>query len=148
MRISRPGSSPSASGVKKAGPAAGGAGFEVARNAGAAASPVAPVAASGGAGGAGAVSGVDALMALQGVSPVGDRRDRALRKGRRMLDALDRLHLSVLDGDTSAAHLGLLRRALEDAREATDDDGLDDALAHVEVRAAVEIAKLERSRES
>ena len=99
-------------------------------------------------GGVAGIGAVDVVMALQGVDSVGERRQRSLRKGRRMLDALDRLQISVLDKTTSKAHLGLLKRSLEAEREQTGDDGLDDALAQIEVRAAVEIAKLERQQKA
>ena len=99
-------------------------------------------------GGVAGIGAVDAVMALQSVDTIGERRQRSLRKGRRMLNALDRLQISVLDNTTSKAHLGLLKRSLEVEREQTGDDGLDDALAQIEVRAAVEIAKLERQQKA
>jgi hypothetical protein len=51
----------------------------------------APRAAASGVSGAAGVSSISALMALQGIGGP-EARARALRKGRRMLDALDRLH--------------------------------------------------------
>jgi hypothetical protein len=94
--------------------------------------------------GAAGVSGVSALMALQGVGgPEG--RARALRKGRRMLDALDRLQLALLGEGPGQRHLALLRGALAEERMATGDFGLDSTLDWAEVRVAVEAAKLEKA---
>ena len=73
--------------------------------------------------------------------------DRALRKGRRLLDALDRLQLAMLGEGPSQRHLALLQGALSEQRDATGDIGLDDTLNWAEVRVAVEAAKLEREAE-
>jgi len=54
----------------------------------------APRAAASGVSGAAGVSGISALLALQGIGGP-EARARALRKGRRLLDALDRLQLAI-----------------------------------------------------
>jgi hypothetical protein len=91
---------------------------------------------------AGGVSGVSALLALQGVGGP-EARARALRKGRRMLDALDRLQLAMLGEGPTNRHLTLLTGALAEQRELTGDPALDETLGWTEVRVAVEAAKLE-----
>jgi hypothetical protein len=96
--------------------------------------------------GTGAVSGVSALLALQGVGG-SEVRARALRKGRRMLEALDRLQLAILGEGPTRRHLALLTGALAEQREPTGDPGLDETLGWTEVRVAVEAAKLERETE-
>ncbi len=96
--------------------------------------------------GAAGVSGVSALLALQGVGGP-EARARALRKGRRLLDALDRLQLALLGEGPRKRHLTLLQNALADPREPSGDLDLDDTLGWAEVRAAVEAAKLERASE-
>jgi hypothetical protein len=68
-----------------------------------------------------------------------------LRKGRRLLDALDRLQLSLLGDGPTRGHLDLLNRALQDPREPTGDVELDETLNWAEVRVAVEAAKLTRA---
>jgi hypothetical protein len=95
--------------------------------------------------GAAGVSGVGALLALQGLTP--EARQLALRKGRRLLDALDRLQLALLGDGPTTRNLALLKGALAEERQASGDAGLDDALNWAEVRAAVEAAKLEREPE-
>lgn len=107
---------------------------------------VAPRAPAAGVSAAASVSGLSALFALQGVGGP-EARDRALRKGRRLLDALDRLQLAMLGEGPSQRHLALLKGALSEQRDATGDIGLDDTLNWAEVRVAVEAAKLEREAE-
>ncbi len=101
----------------------------------------------GGVNAASGVSGVGALMALQGVGGP-EARSRALRKGRRLLDALDRLQLALLGDGPTRGHLALLNRAIAEHRDPSGDPGLDDTLNWAEVRAAVEAAKLERATEA
>jgi hypothetical protein len=93
------------------------------------------------------VSGVSTLFALQGVGGP-EARAKALRKGRRLLDALDRLQLAMLGEGPSRRHLHLLNGALAEQREATGDFQLDETLNWAEVRVAVEAAKLEKATES
>ncbi len=107
----------------------------------------APKAAASAVSGASGVSGISALMALQGVGGP-EARSRALRKGRRLLDALDRLQLAILGEGPTRRHLALLQGALSEQRDATGDFGLDDTLNWAEVRVAVEAAKLERASEA
>lgn len=104
---------------------------------------LAPKAAASGVVGPAGVSGIGALMALQGVAGP-EARSRALRKGRRILDALDRLQLALLGDGPTPGHLGLLNRALAEQRDPSGDADLDETLGWAEVRAAVEAAKLER----
>ncbi|MGL4325242.1 MAG: flagellar assembly protein FliX [Beijerinckiaceae bacterium] len=89
--------------------------------------------------------GLDAVLALQGEPDNGkERRRRAARRGHELLDALDQLKLSVLNGRVSGSQLTALRHALAEQRAQTDDPQLDDLLAHIELRAEVELAKLAR----
>ena len=102
---------------------------------------------SGGASPVGGVTGVgsvDALMALQTVDPPEERRKRAARRGRRIVDALDRLHLGLVGGHVEKAHLSLLTATLEETREETDDPHLESILDQIDLRARVEIEKAKR----
>ncbi len=91
-----------------------------------------------------AIAGVDAILALQGGGGE-EARKRAVRKGRRLLDALDRLQVAILGEGPTTAHLSLLQRALSEQREMSGDRELDETLNWAEVRAAVEAAKLEKA---
>lgn len=103
-----------------------------------------PAAAAGVAG----LMGVDALLALQDVGGPLERRRRAVRRAGRLLDALDGVKLALLGDSLSARELERLRRALQEERGATADPQLESVLDEIELRAAVEIAKLEKAQEA
>ena len=88
------------------------------------------------------VGGIDALIALQGVEDPLERRRGAVKRGRRALDALDELKLGLLDGTLSQATLNKLHAAAGFAGDASGDPGLDALLDEIELRVAVEIAKM------
>jgi len=90
------------------------------------------------------IGGLDAMLALQAVEDPQGRRRRAVRRGQRLLDALDDLKIGMLDGHVSASDLQRLASLAQDSGEAVDDPGLKDVLAEIDLRAAVELAKLER----
>ena len=139
MKVTSTSSTSSASGASGARKAADGFSLDLGAALPAAASGV------GGASAASGVAGVNSLFALQGLGGFNPARDRALRKGRRLLDALDRLQLALLGEGPTRGHLDLLNRALSEEREASGDAGLDETLNWAEVRAAVEAAKLARA---
>src|SRR4051794_30455394 len=99
---------------------AGGEGFRIV-------APQAPV----GAGQASSVSnvsgivGVEALLALQDVGTPTERKRRAVGRAGRILDVLDEIKVSLLDGDLSGAELDRLRRAVREERAGTDDPKLE-----------------------
>ena len=139
MKVGAPGAagSPSASRPTRGG---GGEGFRLASTeAFRGASQVASVSVTG------AVMGVEALLALQDIGGPLERKRRAVRRAGRILDVLDALRLGLLDGELRTGDLDLLRRAVRDQREGTDDPGLEAVLDDIELRAAVEVAKLERA---
>lgn len=92
---------------------------------------------------------LDALLAMQEADGVGERearRRRSLVRGRSLLDALDGLKAALLSGRISATDLARLTTALAQARETSGDSGLDELMAHIDLRAQVEFAKLEQAR--
>ena len=95
-------------------------------------SPVAPKAAA----------GIDALLALQGIEedPV-ERRKRSVQRGRRALDVLDDLKISLLSGKFDPAAVGRLREAASNLKSTSGDPGLDAVLSEIELRVEVELAK-------
>ncbi|MGZ3401910.1 MAG: flagellar assembly protein FliX, partial [Phenylobacterium sp.] len=58
---------------------------------------------------------------------------------------LGQIKVGLLEGELSSGDLDRLRRAIRDERDATEDPGLEAVLDEIELRAAVEMAKLERS---
>ncbi|MGC1465501.1 MAG: flagellar assembly protein FliX [Pseudolabrys sp.] len=87
------------------------------------------------------VSTVDALIALQGVEDPTERRKRAVRHGRKALDELDTLKISLLDGSIDQSSLARLKIAGEGLDQSTGDAGLDGVLGEINLRVAVELAK-------
>ena len=88
------------------------------------------------------ISTLDALMALQGVEDPAERKKRAVAKGRNALDVLDQLKLGLLDGSVDGSTLARLKVASEGLTEATGDQGLDTVLGEIDLRVAVELAKV------
>lgn len=97
-----------------------------------------------GAAAAAGLGGIESLLVLQGEEDPAQRRRRTARRGTDILDQLDRLKAAILSGRVPAIDLLRLRALLSERRDATDDPRLDEVLAHIELRAAVELAKLGR----
>lgn len=90
------------------------------------------------------ISSIDALLALQAVGDPTERRRRAVGRASRILDVLDEVKVALIDGAVTADSLDRLLGAVRDQREGTDDPKLEGVLDEVELRAAVELAKLGR----
>ena len=88
------------------------------------------------------VGGIDALVALQGMEDLTERRRRAVAKGRVALDALDELKLGLLSGSLGSSNLNRLRSVEQQLKDRTGEPGLDGVLSEIELRVAVEIAKM------
>src|SRR5580658_4870122 len=89
------------------------------------------------------VGSLDALLALQGVAGPLERRRKAVRRASVLLDVLDDLKISLLDGGVAPQTLGRLIEAIRQERAQTGDAKLESLLDEIETRAAVELAKLE-----
>ena len=87
------------------------------------------------------LGGIDALIALQGVEDPTERRHRAVKHGRRALDALDELKLGLLSGTMDQAMMLQLKAMAGNLRDGSGDDRLDQVLAEIDLRVAVELAK-------
>jgi len=87
------------------------------------------------------LGGIDALIALQGIEDPVERRRRAVKHGRRALDALDELKLGLLAGTLDQATMLRLKAVAVDLHDASGDAGLDQVLAEIDLRVAVELAK-------
>jgi len=139
MKVTGPSGIGTPSGARPA-QSAGGGGFRIATpDAAAGASQVSSASATRG------VMGVEALLALQDVGGPLERKRRAVRRAGRILDVLDDIKVGLLEGELSTGDLDRLRRAIRDEREATEDPALEAVLDEIELRAAVEAAKLEQA---
>jgi hypothetical protein len=92
---------------------------------------------------AAATAGLDALIALQMVEGPLDRKKRGLKRGRAMLDALDELKIALLTGRLPLAQLRRLVAAVDGRERDSEDERLEAILDEIELRARVELAKLE-----
>jgi hypothetical protein len=87
---------------------------------------------------------VGSILALQeiGVDPDGDARGR--QRGEDLLDRLDELRLALLEGRLPAAAIERLAEMVTARRAQVSDPRLAEILDEIELRAAVELAKLGR----
>ncbi len=85
---------------------------------------------------------MDALVALQANEDATERKKRQVKRGHDLLDGLDKLKAALLGGSVPLAQLAQLKVQLEQRRENTDDPRLEELLGHIELRVAVELAKL------
>jgi Class II flagellar assembly regulator len=91
------------------------------------------------------LTNIGALLALQGEDDLTERRRRATRRSNSLLDQLDAIRVAILDGGVSREQVSALATTLREHRDAVDDPGLNAILDDVELRAEVELAKLERA---
>jgi hypothetical protein len=89
------------------------------------------------------VTSLDAILALQGNEGPSQRRARQVRRGRDALDALEKLETALVAGRGPASLRGELD-SLRAGSEVTGESGLDAVLHEIDIRLAVESAKLER----
>lgn len=87
------------------------------------------------------LGGIDALIALQGIEDPTERRRQAVKHGRRALDALDELKLGLLAGMLDQGTMLRLKAVSADLRDGSGDERLDQVLAEIDLRVAVELAK-------
>jgi hypothetical protein len=88
------------------------------------------------------IGSLGALFALQEVADPTARRRKAVARATRLLDRLGDLQLGLLDGAIDPQSLADLASTARAAREATNDPDLQQILDEIELRAAVELAKL------
>jgi Class II flagellar assembly regulator len=93
-------------------------------------------------GAVGAVASLDAILALQSDDPPTRRRARQLKRGGEALDALETLERGLVVGHAPAGLRGQLQ-GIRAAAELTGDPGLDHVLQEIDIRVAVELAKLD-----
>jgi hypothetical protein len=86
---------------------------------------------------------VEGLLSLQEVVDATTGRRRAVKRGEGLLDALDALRHALLAGALPRDQLGMLQRLAAETAQTTDDPQLQEIIAEIELRAAVELAKLD-----
>ena len=94
------------------------------------------------------VSGVmplDSLLALQEVGDEPSNRKRQIQHGFNIVEHLDQIRIGLLEGKISESVLNNLDDLINSWREADTDNQLKELIDEIELRAAVELAKLEHS---
>jgi len=95
-------------------------------------------------GGGTGVGPVDSILALQEVAEDPGKRNRARRRGEELLDRLEDLRLALLEGRLPLATIEKLADLVAARRAQVNDRQLLAILDEIELRAAVELAKLGR----
>lgn len=94
--------------------------------------------------GAGAIGPLGALLAVQEADQVQNERERAAQQGRELLDFLDELKIGLLSGHIAPTKIRHLEQAVERLVRLDNDEGLQELLDQIALRAKVELAKLGR----
>ena len=92
---------------------------------------------------ASAAPAIEGLLSLQEIADGQGGRKRALQRGEQLLDALDGLRHALLTGSLPRAQLETLARLAAETTPLVDDARLQEILGEIEVRVAVELAKLD-----
>lgn len=90
-------------------------------------------------------SAIEGLLALQEVDEDGRGRRQAAEHGEALLDRLDEIREALLTGRLNSATLDRLLVQVRRQRAAFTDPRLSEILDEIELRAAVELAKLGRA---
>jgi len=91
------------------------------------------------------VSSLDTLLSLQEMPDEEVKMRRAVLQGKAVLDDLEQLRHALLHGSVSQDMLGRLSQYVKQQKPLIEDPRLSSALDDIELRVAVELAKLERN---
>jgi len=91
------------------------------------------------------VATVNPFLALQEVAEEPDDLAKEKKQGYQMLDKLDELKLGILSGGISPSMLAQLKQSIINERAYVSDPRLNDIINAIEVRAKVELAKLDKN---
>jgi hypothetical protein len=94
--------------------------------------------------GPGPIAALDSILALQDMGDPADGRSKGLAHGEQLLDILDAVRDGMLAGGIPRATLNRLAVAVTRRHDVFADPKLQDVLDQIELRAHVELAKLEQ----
>jgi hypothetical protein len=94
--------------------------------------------------GPGPIAALDSILMLQGMDDTTSGRSKGLAHGEHLLDLLDSVRDGLLSGGIPRATLNRLAVAVTRRHDAFADPKLQDVLDQIELRAHVELAKLEQ----
>jgi hypothetical protein len=93
--------------------------------------------------GPGPIAALDSILMLQGMDDSTQGRSRGVAHGEQLLDLLDSVRDGLLAGEIPRATLNKLAAAVTRRHEGFADPRLQEVLDQIELRAHVELAKLE-----
>jgi Class II flagellar assembly regulator len=93
----------------------------------------------------GTIASVESILTLQGMDDSTDGRSRHVQYGEHLLDMLDEVRDGLLSGGIPRGTLNRLATAVSRRHEGFADPKLQSVLDEIELRAKVELAKLEQS---
>lgn len=91
------------------------------------------------------VTSMDALLSLQEMPDDEIKRRKAVQESKGTLEALETLRLALLTGSIPEHLLHTLGKVVAIQKQRVDDPRLTSIIEDIELRAAVELAKLERA---
>ncbi len=95
--------------------------------------------------GPGPLAAVETILTLQGFDDGGDGHSKGFAHGQNLLDMLDQLRDGLLAGTIPRATLSRLATAVSRRQEGFVDPRLQGVLDEIDLRARVELAKLEQA---
>ena len=95
--------------------------------------------------GSGPIAAVDTILALQGIEDSPDSRTRGVHHGEQLLSLLDEVRDGLLAGGIPRLTLNRLALAIAKRRESFAEPKLQTVLDEIDLRARVELAKLEQA---
>lgn len=138
MEVNGPGKVDRTSGIRRGGKTASAGGGSTFTVSSAPEEPHASVVA-----GPGPIAALDSILALQGMDDSTDGRSKGLKHGEQLLDMLDQVRDGLLAGGIPRATLNRLANAVTRRHDTFADPRLQSVLDEIELRAHVELAKLE-----
>lgn len=90
------------------------------------------------------LAALESVLAVQEVGDDAEDRRRALRRGHSLLDELHALQIGLIGGGPPESAVQRIAAVLGLPRPDSRDPGLEEVLDSIELRAAVELAKLRR----
>ena len=94
------------------------------------------------------IAAVDSILMLQGIDDSTSGRSKGLAQGEQLLDMLDQVRDGLLAGGVPRATLNRLASTLGKRQDSFADPHLQGVLDEIELRARVELAKLEQADQS
>jgi hypothetical protein len=95
---------------------------------------------------AAALGSIDTILALQGVPDAMTGRAKAVKRGQSILDMMDEVRDGLLAGQVSEGLLRRLSASLQAKADGFLEPGLQSVMNDIELRAQVELAKLQVAR--